>query len=86
LGVSFQWLTTGIPETQLDFIVSKPTVALYGENIVTGNNNSEIKIDGYTGAEPPRKPRNKKSPCLACKFRLGREKTNIRGMIADGST
>lgn len=70
IGVSYKWLTTGIPETQLDFVVSVPFVALYGQNIITGNNNSAIEINGGTG---PQMPKNKKNPCLTCKNRYDRE-------------
>lgn len=55
LGVSLRWLTTGVPETQLDFIVSRPLVALYGHNIITGNNYSEIEINSDTGKQRPDK-------------------------------
>jgi transcriptional regulator with XRE-family HTH domain len=70
LGVSEKWLVTGIPETQMDFIASRPLVALYGDNIVTGNNNSEIAINSDTGANSPVKQKN---PCPACKNRRNRE-------------
>jgi hypothetical protein len=49
IGVSMQWLLTGIPQTEMDFIVCRPVMALHGQNIVTGNNGSDIQINGEAG-------------------------------------
>lgn len=71
LGVSFKWLTTGIPETHMDFVVSRPFVALYGHNIVTGNSNAEIEINSNTCAQHALKQKN---PCPTCINRHNRDK------------
>lgn len=70
IGVSTQWLLTGIPKSEMDFIVSRPQTILYGQNVITGNSGSAIEINGDTG---PQMPKNKKNPCLTCKNRYDRE-------------
>jgi hypothetical protein len=70
IGVSTQWLLTGIPKTEMDFIVSRPQNVLFGQNVITGNSGSAIEINGDTCQQ---RPENKKNPCLTCKNRYDRE-------------